>query len=688
MDDRFIPTTYRAHVEQTIPHGSTRSVRQAVEAVFRSWNNERARHYRRIHKTPENAVTAVTVQAMVFGNYGVNSGTGVGFTRNPSTGKKEMFGEFLANAQGEDIVAGTRTPMPIAELERTMPKIYKKLRTVTSQLEAHYNDVQDFEFTVQNGELFLLQTRAAKRSPLARLRSAVEMAEEGLIPRTEALQRVNPSDLEEALSPQLDLGTADLHPIAKGLPASPGSAVGQLALTANRAVELAGKHKQSPIILVRQETTADDIHGMDAAVGFLTARGGATSHAAVVARGMGKCCITGAGGIVVDEVAGELRIGEHTLKEGDWLSLDGSTGRVFLGELNLRPSESFDNPFLTKLLSWAREYSVTVVRANADTPQDAERAREASAVGIGLCRTEHMFFAEDRLAHIRSMILAATPQARGDALVSLLPVQQADFERLFRAMPGLPVTIRLIDPPLHEFLPTEMAAREELAQARLQGTDQESVERLEELLVRVQQLSESNPMMGMRGCRLGIVHPEIIGVQVRAILRAALRVDAEGIATLPEIMVPLVACVEEVRFLRKLIEATTVDVFGQEGRRIDYRVGVMIELARAAVCADEIAREVDFMSFGTNDLTQMTFGFSRDDAYKYLDSYLELGILKHDPFVTLDCDGVGALIRLAIRKAKIANPKIKIGVCGEHGGDPASIAFFEGTVSKLGAAPY
>jgi pyruvate,orthophosphate dikinase len=645
--------------------------------VFQSWNNERARHYRRIHNTPENSGTAVTVQAMVFGNYGFNSGTGVGFTRNPSTGEKKMFAEFLPNAQGEDIVAGIRTPMPIAELERTMPSVYQKLQAVTSRLETHYRDVQDFEFTVQNGELFLLQTRSAKRSALAKLRSAVEMAEEGLISRTEALLRVLPADLEEVLSPQLDLSNGHLQPIAKGLPASPGSAVGQLALTADRAVELAGKHKQWPIILVRQETTADDIHGMDAAVGFLTARGGATSHAAVVARGMGKCCITGAGGIAADEVAGEVKIGEHTLTEGDWLSLDGSTGRVFLGQLNLGASESFNNPFLTKLLSWARERSVIAVWANADTPQDAERAGDASAMGIGLCRTEHMFFQKDRLAHIRSMILASTPEAREQALAFLLPVQQADFEELFRAMPGLPVTIRLIDPPLHEFLPTEVAAREELAQARLQGADQEKVCRLEELLVRVQQLSESNPMLGLRGCRLGIVSPEIIVMQIRAILQAALRVDAEGIAVLPEIMVPLVACVEEVRFLRKVIESTAADVFRQEGRRIGYRVGVMMEVPRATACADEIAREVDFMSFGTNDLTQLTFGFSRDDAHKYLDTYLELGILKHDPFLTIDCDGVGSLIQSAIRKARIANPGIKIGVCGEHGGDPASIAFFE-----------
>jgi pyruvate, orthophosphate dikinase len=648
---------------------------QAVAAVFESWNNERARHYRRIHKTAENSGTAVTIQAMVFGNYGLNSGTGVGFTRNPSTGENEMFAEFLPNAQGEDIVAGIRTPMPIAELERTMPEAYLKLLSVTRKLEAHYGDVQDFEFTIQGGELYLLQTRSAKRSALAKLRTAVEMAEEDLISRTEAIQRVSPADIEEVLSQQLDLTNEDLQPIAQGLPASPGSAVGQLALTAERAVELAGKDKQRPVILVRQETTADDIHGMDAAVGFLTAHGGATSHAAVVARGMGKCCITGASGIFADETAGVLRIGGHTLREGDWLSLDGSTGRVFLGQLRLQESESFDNPYLTRLLLWARECSAIRVWANADTPQDAERAREAGATGIGLCRTEHMFFAKDRLPQVRSMILASTLDQRERALAAILPMQRADFEELFRAMPGLPVTIRLIDPPLHEFLPTELAARDELARARRE--EPQSVRRLEEVLTRVQQLSESNPMLGLRGCRLGIIHPEIIVMQITAILQAALRVDAEGVAVLPEIMLPLVACVEEVRHLRNLIEETAANLFHQEGRRIGYRVGTMIELPRAAVCAGEIAQEVDFMSFGTNDLTQMTFGFSRDDAHKYLDTYLTLGILKHNPFLTIDREGVGSLIELAIRKAIAANPAIKLGICGEHGGDPASIAFFE-----------
>jgi pyruvate, orthophosphate dikinase len=661
------------HSGRPFPLDPRAQLRQAVEAVFQSWNNERARHYRRIHGIAEDSGTAVTVQAMVFGNYGFNSGTGVGFTRNPSTGESEMFAEFLANAQGEDIVAGIRTPMPISELKRAMPQVYLQLRSVTSKLETHYRDVQDFEFTVQKGELFLLQTRSAKCSALAKIRTAVEMAEEGLISREEAVLRVSPAEIEEVLSQQLDLRGETLRQIAKGLPASPGSAVGQLVLNADRAVELAGKHKESPIILVRQETAADDIHGMDAAVGFLTAHGGATSHAAVVARGMGKCCITGASGILVDEAAGVVRIGEHLLKEGDWLSLDGSTGLVFLGKLHLRANESIANQWLMKLLTWAKEASILIVRANADTPQDAERGRNAGAAGIGLCRTEHMFFAPDRLPHVRSMILASTDETRKRALDWMLPAQQADFEDLFRAMSGLPVTIRLIDPPLHEFLPSEMAVRDELAQARRDKPD--VVGQLEGLLTRVRELSESNPMMGLRGCRLGILYPEILRMQVTAILQAAIKVRAEGMVPLPEIMVPLVACVEEIRYLRKVIDNTACEVFRREGDVIAYHVGTMIELPRAAVCAGTIAKEVDFLSFGTNDLTQMTFGFSRDDAQKYLDRYMELGILKQDPFVTIDREGVGSLMRTAIHQARAANKEITIGVCGEHGGDPASIEF-------------
>jgi pyruvate,orthophosphate dikinase len=656
------------------PMDPREQVRMAVEAVFDSWMNERAVYYRKINNISDNSGTAVTVQAMVFGNYGSDSGTGVGFTRNPSTGEAKLFGEFLADAQGEDIVAGTRTPQAIAELARTMPAVFAQLKSVTSKLEADYRDMQDFEFTVQRGKLFLLQTRSAKRSALAAIRVAVEMAQEGLISKTEAIKRVKAQAIDEALSPQLDLSGTKVGPIAKGLAASPGSAVGQIGLTADRAVEMAGKQRENPIILVRQETTADDIHGMHASVGFLTAHGGATSHAAVVARGMGKCCITGAHGIVTDDKAGTVKMGDEILREGDWLSLDGSTGRVFNGKLPLK-QQDLDNEWVAMLLHWASQVESKPVRANADTPDDAQRARDAGATGIGLCRTEHMFFAPGRLPFVRAMILARSTEERQAALDSLLPSQQNDFEEIFRSMAGLPVTIRLIDPPLHEFLPTEMIVTADLAAARSAG-DAAKVAEAESLLTRVRELHESNPMMGHRGCRLGITYPEIITMQVTAILRAAIKVRAEGVLALPEIMVPLVASVEEIRYLRTVIEEAASAVFAATGETFHYLLGTMIELPRAAVCAGSIAAEVDFLSFGTNDLTQMTFGFSRDDARKFLDRYVELGILKNDPFVTIDREGVGALVKGAIQQARATKPNIKIGVCGEHGGDPASIEFF------------
>jgi len=649
-------------------------VRMAVEAVFESWMNERAVYYRRIHNIDDNSGTAVTVQAMVFGNYGSDSGTGVGFTRNPSTGEPKLFGEFLPDAQGEDIVAGTRTPLAIAELERNLPQVFAQLKSVVTKLEADYRDMQDFEFTVQRGKLFLLQTRSAKRSAPAAIRAAVEMAQEGLITKQQALARVKAQQIDEALSPQLDLSGVKEEPIAKGLAASPGSAVGQIALTADRAVEMAGKQREHAVVLVRQETTADDIHGMHASVGFLTAHGGATSHAAVVARGMGKCCITGAQGIFIDERSKTVRIGDVTLREGDWLSLDGATGRVFNGKLPLK-QQDLDNEWVAMLLQWASEIHAKPVRANADTPDDAQRARAAGATGIGLCRTEHMFFAPDRLPIVRAMILARDTEQRQAALDSLLPAQQADFEDIFRAMSGLPVTIRLIDPPLHEFLPTELALTADLNAALAKGDDIAAKE-AESLMGRVRELHESNPMMGHRGCRLGITYPEIITMQTTAILQAAIRVRAEGIVALPEIMVPLVATVEEIRFLRTVIDEAANKVFATAGQTIHYLLGTMIELPRAAVCAGSIAGEVDFLSFGTNDLTQMTFGFSRDDARKFLDSYVELGILKNDPFVTIDREGVGALVKMAIQSARATKSNIKVGVCGEHGGDPASIEFF------------
>jgi pyruvate,orthophosphate dikinase len=664
------------HAGGPFPEDAREQLRMATEAVFQSWTNARAQHYRRMYNIPEEAGTAVTVQAMVFGNSGMDSGTGVGFTRNPITGDPAIFGEFLPNAQGEDIVAGIRTPLPLAELAKTMPAIDAQLRSITKRLEKHLHEVQDFEFTVQSGELFLLQTRTAKRSALAALRCAVDMAHEGLISRTEALERVKPEQVNEILSPQLDLSEVDVAPVTHGLPASPGSAVGQIALTVDRAVTMAGKNRETPIILVRQETVADDIHGMEASVGFLTAHGGATSHAAVVARGMGKCCITGAHAVIVNEQARTVKIGDLLLREGDWLSLDGLSGQVFACKVPLRAG-SLHNAMLQEFLGWAKCVAITPIRANADTPSDAERARRAGATGIGLCRTEHMFFAPERLEWIRAMILTEDADQRQQALNHLLPMQKADFDALFRSMNGLPVTIRLIDPPLHEFLPRLEEIDERLRRARQRGHHVGEIAALERLRARTRDLQETNPMMGHRGCRLGITHPEIIVMQVRAILEAAIAVQRKGVRTVPEIMVPLVAGVNEVRAMRKLVDETAEAVFAELRQSTVYKFGAMIELPRAAVCAGSIAKEVDFLSFGTNDLTQMTFGFSRDDARKYLDAYIEAGILAKDPFITLDREGVGALMQMAIEQAREANPEIKIGVCGEHGGDPESIEFLE-----------
>lgn len=658
------------------PEDAREQLLMATEAVFQSWTNARAQHYRRMYNIPEEAGTAVTVQAMVFGNSGMDSGTGVGFTRNPITGDAAVFGEFLANAQGEDIVAGIRTPLPLSELAKTSPAIYEQLRSITKRLETHLHDMQDFEFTVQKSKLFLLQTRTAKRSAVAALRCAVEMAQEGLISKTEALQRVKPERISEVLSPQLDLSEVDVAPVTRGLPASPGSAVGRIALTADNAVRMAGKHRETPVILVRQETVADDIHGMEASVGFLTAHGGATSHAAVVARGMGKCCITGANGVAVDDQGGTVKIGDLVLREGDWLSLDGLSGQVFACKVPLR-SASLHNATLHEFLGWAQCVSSMPIRANADTPEDAQRARRAGAAGIGLCRTEHMFFAPERLKWIRAMILTEDREQRRQALNHLLPMQRADFEALFRTMDGLPVTIRLIDPPLHEFLPQLEEIDERIRHARLQALHVGEIAALERLRLRTRDLQEANPMMGHRGCRLGVTHPEIIVMQVKAILEAAIAVQKKGARTKPEIMVPLVAGINEVRAMRKLVDETAETVFAELRQSTPYKFGAMIELPRAAMCAGSIAKEVDFLSFGTNDLTQMTFGFSRDDARKYLDAYIEVGILDRDPFITIDREGVGALMQMAIERARETNPEIKIGVCGEHGGDPESIDFLE-----------
>jgi len=660
------------HTGDPFPQDPSVQLSLAVEAVFRSWRSDRAVFYRELNGILDSIGTAVTVQAMVFGNRGMESGTGVGFTRNPSTGDPQIFGEYLPNAQGEDIVAGTRTPLSISELADTMPSVYFELLELTNKLEHHYKDAQDFEFTVEGGKLFLLQTRAAKRSGLAALKIAVDMANEGLIGRQEALNRVNPTSVVEMLSPQLDLSQLSETALITGLPASPGAAVGMLALSANAAVSM---HANGyPVILLTEETTADDIHGMDASVGFLTARGGATSHAAVVARGMGKCCITGAREISIESGTSRVRIGPHTFIQGDWISLDGSTGRVFAGRLPFRPA-SDHHPELDQLLEWANSIEGCQVRANADTPADALVAIANGANGIGLCRTEHMFFAAGRLQHVRAMIMAATTNERIAALDLLLPIQQGDFEALFRTMSPKSVIIRLLDPPLHEFLPSSKDLELEIASARREE-DWERCLTLQAVQAQLDALSETNPMMGHRGCRLSLTYPEILRMQVRAIIQAALVVANEGFEPHPEIMVPLVSSEQEMRVLAGLIHSTASELFAERNARVDYKIGTMIELPRAAVCAGPIAKHVSFISFGTNDLTQMTYGFSRDDARSYLDSYIQQGIFKTDPFITIDREGVGELMRMAISNVRDVNPTIKIGVCGEHGGDPESIGFF------------
>lgn len=658
---------------RSFPADADEQLSLAIRAVFNSWSSDRAKCYRRLNGIADDLGTAVTVQAMVFGNAGPDSGSGVGFTRNPSTGDRELFGEFLPNAQGEDVVAGTRTPVPIAMLEEEMPELYQDLMAIVLRLEQHYRDAQDFEFTVEKGKLYLLQTRSAKRSALAAVRIAVDMAQEGLISKREALARVKPSSISEILAPQLDFSNDVREPISVGIPASPGAAVGRVVLSADAAVRLTAISGSDPVILVREETMAEDIHGMAAAIGFLTAHGGATSHAAVVARGMGKCCITGAKDIAVVESKNEVRIGPTTLQEGDWISLDASTGRVFAGKMKMG-SGGGELPVLDTLFRWAKELQTFELRANADTSQDARAARAAGATGIGLCRTEHMFFAPERLTHMRAMILASNPTERRLALDKLLPIQQHDFECLFHEMLPFPVTIRLLDPPLHEFLPSLDELKDDMA--RVTGAP-DVIERLGMLAARVKALSEINPMMGHRGCRLSITYPEILETQVKAILLAALAVTArDGVTPIPEIMVPLVATAEEMSWLRTKIDEVANQVFADSGQRVAYHVGTMIELPRAAVCAAAIAKHVSFVSFGTNDLTQMTFGFSRDDSVKFLDKYLEQEILDSDPFVTIDQQGVGALIETAILQLRATNPEIRIGVCGEHAGDPTSIRFF------------
>jgi len=670
-------------MKRDFPQDHWEQLLMARDAVFGSWNNPRAITYRRLNDIPGNLGTAVNVQAMVFGNMGDTSATGVGFTRDPSTGAKEFYGEYLTNAQGEDVVAGIRTPHPIADLQKEMPQVYRQLRDITNKLEQHYRDVQDFEFTVQEGTLYMLQTRTGKRTAHAAVKIAVDMVAEKLISKEEAVLRVEPASLDQLLHPIID-PKAKIQVIAKGLPASPGAASGKVVFTADEAVKHAKKEK---VILVRPETTPDDIHGMDAAKGILTARGGMTSHAAVVARGMGKPCVAGCETIKVDLKAEKFTANGVTVKLGDFITIDGGTGRVILGKVpTVEPTVSGD---FGTLMTWADEVRTMGVRANADIPRDAKMARQFGAEGIGLCRTEHMFFASDRLPLVQQMILANETEAREKALAKLLPMQRSDFKGLFEAMAGFPVTIRLLDPPLHEFLPKREELMVEIAVMQATRAPKASIAKKEKLLRRVEDLHEFNPMLGHRGCRLGIVYPEITRMQTRAIIEAACELAKKGKNIIPEIMVPLVGIKKELQNQKDLIKATAEEVMKKKGVKVEYLIGTMIELPRAALIADEIAKEAEFFSFGTNDLTQTTFGFSRDDAGKFIGYYTENGILEKDPFQTLDQEGVGQLVKMGVTKGRSTRQNLKVGICGEHGGDPASVEFCCKTgLNYVSCSPY
>jgi len=673
---------------ERFPQDASLQLEMARDAVFRSWNNERARHYRRISNIPDDLGTAVNVQKMVFGNLGETSATGVGFTRNPATGDKEFYGEFLIHAQGEEVVAGIRTPRPLSELKDVMPKVYEELRRATSLLEQHYRDVQDFEFTVEEGKLYLLQTRNGKRTGRAAVRIALSMVDEGLITKEEAIFRVEPNQLYDFLVPRLQEEGVLVEVLTKGLPASPGAAVGQIAFTPQDAIELAGPKRNQPVILVRSETTPEDIGGMEVAAGILTQRGGMTSHAAVVTRGLGKCCVAGAGEIAVNEKKQELRIKGTVLHRGDWISLDGTTGRVINGKLATVPA-SPDDPELVRFMAIAEPHRHIGVRANADIPRDAIHARAFGAEGIGLCRTEHMFFAEDRIPFMREMILAENQEQRRAALDKLLPMQRDDFFGLFKAMDGLPVTIRTLDPPLHEFLPSGEELRNKIRELETKNGSKDEVERTKKVLARVEALHELNPMLGHRGCRLGITYPEITEMQARAIFEAAVKAKRAGLNPKPEVMIPLVGSKKEFDNQEAVVHRVAKEVFSAECLSVDYLVGTMIELPRACIMAGEIAQDAEFFSFGSNDLTQTTFGFSRDDAAKFLPNYFERGILKHDPFAVLDREGVGELIHMAIHNGRRARSNLEIGVCGEHGGEPASIQFLhEAGVDYVSCSPY
>jgi len=662
--------------------------RMARDAVFLSWNNDRAIFYRRQYRIPETLGTGVNVQAMVFGNMGKDSGTGVGFTRNPSTGEKEFYGEYLTNAQGEDVVAGVRTPKPIHELKKEMPKVYQELVHITKRLEHHYRDVQDFEFTIQQGKLYMLQTRSGKRTGPAAIKIAADMVHEKLIHPQEAILRVEPDQLDQLLHPRID-PTAKVNVIAKGLNASPGAAVGKALFDATEAAEAAkrGEH----VVLIRPETSPDDIHGIAASQGILTATGGATSHAVVVSRQMGKPCVAGCSAISIDEKKGQFVVDGLTIKKGEMITIDGTTGRVIQGEVKtIQPNtKELEKGDYGKIMRWADRFRLLRVRANADTPHDAEIARQNGAEGIGLCRTEHMFFAKDRLSVVQEMILSNSMEERKRCLDKLAPMQKEDFKGIFRAMEGCPVTIRLLDPPLHEFLPKHESLTAEIRHLQASGKNNIALEKKKEILDRLEQLREFNPMLGLRGCRLGITMPEITQMQARAILEAACELFKEKVKVYPEIMVPLVGSVEEFRHQKKIILDVAEGIFKIQGFRVPFLVGTMIEIPRAALTAGEIAKEADFFSFGTNDLTQMTFGFSRDDTGKFLPLYLNEKILNYDPFVTIDQEGVGQLILWGTERGRKQRKNLKVGICGEHGGEPESVAFcHKAGLNYVSCSPY
>jgi pyruvate,orthophosphate dikinase len=689
---------YKALVQKKtgkpFPQDALEQLAGARDAVFGSWFNERAKYYRKMNQIPDDLGTAVNVQAMVFGNLGETSATGVGFTRNPATGENVFYGEFLENAQGEDVVAGIRTPHPISELEKWNSAVYNQLRDITSMLEKHYRDIQDFEYTIQDGKLYMLQTRNGKRTGPAAVRIAVEMVEQGLINKEEAVLRVDPQQLDQLLHPVLDpKQIKTLTKLAKGLPASPGAAVGTIVFTADEAVEAS---KKAPVVLVRKETVPDDIHGMEVAKGILTSRGGMTSHAAVVCRGMGTPCVAGAESVAVDEHKKTVSVtvnGKTTvLKEGDWLSLDGSTGDVYAGKANTLEADPTSG-ILATFMGWADEFRGDFgVRANADIPRDAKVARKFGAEGIGLCRTEHMFFAEDRIPHMQAMILARDEKNRRKALAKLLPMQRKDFAGLFEAMNGYPVVIRTLDPPLHEFLPkredlmvdcailpyADAKKKKELAAKYVRfGAEAKNLKTvLPELLHRVEELHEFNPMLGHRGCRLGITYPEITEMQARAIFEAAVQVAKKGVKVIPEVMIPLIGGVKELENQKKIVVQQAEEVLGKAGmKNLKYMVGTMIEIPRAALTAASVANEAEFFSFGTNDLTQTTMGLSRDDYTKFQKDYTDRKIFANDPFAVLDQEGVGQLVKLAVDNGRKTRKDLEVGICGEHGGEPSSVQF-------------